>query len=85
MRFDVISLMPAMYEALRGQGVTGRALQRNLCELVLWNPRDFTQDVHRTVDDRPYGGGPGMVMLMEPLRAAIRAAKAAVSEPRKVI
>ncbi len=82
MRFDVISLMPAMYEALRGQGVTGRALQRSLCELVLWNPRDFTHDVHRTVDDRPYGGGPGMVMKIEPLGAALDAAKQAAPESR---
>ncbi len=82
MRFDVISLMPAMYEALRRQGVTGRALQRTLCELVLWNPRDFTHDVHRTVDDRPYGGGPGMVMKIEPLGAALDAAKQAAPESR---
>ena len=82
MRFDVSSLMPAMYEALRRQGVTGRALQRDLCELVLWNPRDFTHDVHRTVDDRPYGGGPGMVMKIEPLGAALVAAKRGAPESR---
>ena len=82
MRFDVISLMPAMFEALRGQGVVGRALQQKLCELVLWNPRDFTHDLHRTVDDRPYGGGPGMVMKIEPLRAAVEAAKRAAPDSR---
>ncbi len=82
MRFDVISLMPDMFDALRGQGVSGRALQRKLCELVLWNPRDFTHDVHRTVDDRPYGGGPGMVMKIEPLRAALAAAKEASAGSR---
>ncbi len=82
MRFDVISLMPAMFDALREQGVAGRAVQRKLCELVLWNPRDFTHDVHRTVDDRPYGGGPGMVMKIEPLRAALDAAKRAAPDSR---
>jgi tRNA (guanine37-N1)-methyltransferase len=56
-------------------GVTGRALERGLVELALWNPRDYTHDRHRTVDDRPYGGGPGMVMKVEPLRDAIRAAR----------
>ena len=62
MRFDVITLMPSMFTALRDQGVVARALGRGLAELRLWNPRDYTTDVHRTVDDRPYGGGPGMVM-----------------------
>lgn len=76
MRFDVISLLPTMFDALR-QGIAGRAIQRGLVELALWNPRDYTQDTHRTVDDRPYGGGPGMVMLYEPLAAAIRAARQA--------
>jgi tRNA (guanine37-N1)-methyltransferase len=63
-----------MFDAAR-LGVTGRALMRGQASLTLWNPRDYTQDVHRTVDDRPYGGGPGMVMLAEPLRAAVRAAR----------
>lgn len=75
MRFDVITLFPEMFEAIR-QGVTGRALARNRAELRLWNPRDYTTDVHRSVDDRPYGGGPGMVMLAEPLLAAIDQARA---------
>jgi tRNA (guanine37-N1)-methyltransferase len=82
-RFDVISLFPEMFDALR-RGVTGRALERGLAEMRLWNPRDFTRDVHRTVDDRPYGGGPGMVMLFEPLAATIRAARAEAPESRVV-
>ena len=76
MRFDVVSLFPGMFEALR-EGIPGRALEQGLAELVLWNPRNYTHDVHRTVDDRPYGGGPGMVMKVEPLQAAIEAARAA--------
>jgi tRNA (guanine37-N1)-methyltransferase len=75
MRFDVITLFPEMFDAIR-LGVTGRAIDKGLAKLVLWNPRDYTEDVHQTVDDRPYGGGPGMVMKVEPLLAAIQAAKA---------
>lgn len=75
MRFDVITLFPEMFDAIR-LGVTGRAIDKGLAELVLWNPRDYTEDLHQTVDDRPYGGGPGMVMKVEPLLAAIQAAKA---------
>ncbi|NKN33620.1 tRNA (guanosine(37)-N1)-methyltransferase TrmD [Marichromatium bheemlicum] len=82
MRFDVITLFPEMFGTFAEQGVTGRALTRGLAELQLWNPRDFTHDVHRTVDDRPYGGGPGMVMKVEPLRAAIAAARAAAPASR---
>ncbi|MDJ0805700.1 MAG: tRNA (guanosine(37)-N1)-methyltransferase TrmD [Gammaproteobacteria bacterium] len=78
MRFHVITLMPAMFDALRNQGVVGRAIERGIAQIRLWNPRDYTQDVHRTVDDRPYGGGPGMLMKYEPLRAAIEEAKAAL-------
>jgi len=77
MRFDVVTLFPDMVQAMSGEGVTGRALQRGLAELKLWNPRDYTHDVHRTVDDRPYGGGPGMVMKIAPLEAAIEKAKEA--------
>jgi tRNA (guanine37-N1)-methyltransferase len=80
MRFDVITLMPAMFQALTGQGVVARALERGLAELKLWNPRDYTQDVHRTVDDRPYGGGPGMVMKYGPLKAAIEEVRAEVPD-----
>ncbi|MBK1724844.1 tRNA (guanosine(37)-N1)-methyltransferase TrmD [Thiocystis violacea] len=77
MRFDVVTLLPDLFRVFSDQGVTGRALTRGLAELRLWNPRDFTSDLHRTVDDRPYGGGPGMVMKFEPLRDAILAAEAA--------
>lgn len=77
MRFDVITLFPALFEILRGLGVTGRALEAGQADLRLWNPRDYARDLHRTVDDRPYGGGPGMLMRYEPLAAAVRQAKAA--------
>lgn len=76
-RFDVVTLFPDLIRVWERQGVTGRALSRGLATLALWNPRDYTQDVHRTVDDRPYGGGPGMVMKVGPLRAAIEAAREA--------
>ena len=75
MQFDVVTLFPEMFAALTQSGITRRAFEQKKCELVLWNPRDFTTDKHRTVDDRPYGGGPGMVMLAKPLQAAIFAAK----------
>ena len=81
MRFDVVTLLPEMFEAAR-LGVTGRAFERGQAQLRLWNPRDYTHDVHRTVDDRPYGGGPGMVMKVEPLRAAILDAKRAAPASR---
>lgn len=76
-RFDVITLFPEMFNAITQYGITSRALQQNIYDLQLWNPRDFTTDNHKTVDDRPYGGGPGMVMLAEPLEKAIQAAKQA--------
>lgn len=76
MRFDVISLFPELFAAVRDHGVTGRAHKQGLWSLRVWNPRDFTHDVHRTVDDRPYGGGPGMVMMAQPLEEAVRAAQA---------
>ena len=76
MQFDVVTLFPEMFAAITECGVTRRALEQARWGLALWNPRDFTQDNHRTVDDRPYGGGPGMVMLAKPLAAAISAAKA---------
>ncbi len=77
MRIDLVTLFPQMVNDLLGYGVTGRALERAVFELGLWNPRDYTQDRHRTVDDRPYGGGPGMLMKVEPLRQAIAAARQA--------
>jgi tRNA (guanine37-N1)-methyltransferase len=75
MQFDVVSLFPEMFAALTQSGVTRRAYEQQRWGLSLWNPRDFTTDNHRTVDDRPYGGGPGMVMLAKPLEAAIGAAR----------
>ena len=77
MRFDVITLFPEQFRILSGEGVVARALGSGIAELHLWNPRDFALGAHRRVDDRPYGGGPGMVMLFEPLAAAIAAARAA--------
>ncbi|PIE43665.1 MAG: tRNA (guanosine(37)-N1)-methyltransferase TrmD [Gammaproteobacteria bacterium] len=72
----VVTLFPEMFQAISDYGVTGRAIRENKLSLDLWNPRQFTDDRHRTVDDRPYGGGPGMIMKVEPLRRAIVAAKA---------
>lgn len=85
MRIDVISLFPEFVDAASGFGVVGRARDRGLLEVVAWNPRDFTHDPHRTVDDRPYGGGPGMVMQIDPLRDALAAARAAAPAPLHVI
>jgi tRNA (guanine37-N1)-methyltransferase len=76
MRFDVVSLFPEMFGAMR-HGVTGRAIERGQVSLHGWNPRDYATDAHRTVDDRPYGGGPGMVMMVEPLRRALEDARQA--------
>ena len=76
MRFDAISLFPEMFDAILDHGITRRALDRDLYRFKAWNPRDFTSDSHRTVDDRPYGGGPGMLMLAEPLDQAINAIQA---------
>ncbi|WP_423838668.1 tRNA (guanosine(37)-N1)-methyltransferase TrmD [Thauera propionica] len=76
-RYDVITLFPEMFAALTGSGITRRAMDRGLYALGFHNPRDFTHDPHRTVDDRPYGGGPGMVMLAEPLMQSIAAARLA--------
>ncbi len=73
MRFDVLTLFPPMFDAITRQGITARALERGLWALRCWNPRDFAVDAYRTVDDRPYGGGPGMVMMAEPLAAALAA------------
>jgi tRNA (guanine37-N1)-methyltransferase len=77
MRFDVVTLFPAMFSAVVEHGITRRAHEQGLWSITTWNPRDFAEDVHRTVDDRPFGGGPGMVMMAEPLARAIAAAKAA--------
>jgi tRNA (guanine37-N1)-methyltransferase len=76
-RFDVVTLFPEMFAAVTHSGISGRALEAGLWSIGLWNPRDFTRDNYRTVDDRPYGGGPGMLMLAEPLEKALDAAKEA--------
>ena len=76
-RFDVVTLFPEMFAALTHSGISGRALETGLWSLGLWNPRDFTKDNYRTIDDRPYGGGPGMVMLAEPLEKALDAVREA--------
>lgn len=73
MRFDVITLFPEMFEALTESGVSRRAIQSELYALKTWNPRQFTSDRHKTVDDRPYGGGPGMVMMYQPLKETLSA------------
>ena len=87
LQIDVVTLFPPMFDAVTGSGVTGRALERKLYELVLWNPRDFAANAYRSIDDRPYGGGPGMVMMPEPLGRALDAAKqrqksSGVAKPR---
>lgn len=73
-RIGVISLFPEMFDAIR-HGITGRAIDKGLIDLAITNPRDFTQDKHKTVDDRPYGGGPGMLMKVQPLKDAILSIK----------
>ena len=78
MKFAVVSLMPEMFNSIQDFGVTSRAFERGLVTLTVVNPREFAEDRHGTVDDRPYGGGPGMVLKAEPMLAAVRAAKAAV-------
>jgi tRNA (guanine37-N1)-methyltransferase len=75
MKIGVITLFPEMFDAVTDYGITSRAFDQKLIDVQCWNPRDFTHDRHQTVDDRPYGGGPGMVMKIEPLRDAIHAAK----------
>jgi len=89
MRIDVVTLFPDLVEHASGYGVTGRARERGLWSLGVWNPRDFATDAYRTVDDRPYGGGPGMVLIPEPLTRALAAARnaqlaAGVAAPRTV-
>jgi len=82
MRFDVISLFPEMFSAVSRYGVTGRALETGLWQLQCHNPRDWTTDKHATVDDRPYGGGPGMLLKVKPLQEAIRFARSFSSQSR---
>lgn len=85
MRIDVVSLFPDFVAHVAGFGVVGRACERGLLEIHGWNPRDYAEGSYRRVDDRPFGGGPGMVMMIDPLRAAIRAARAADPAPAKVV
>lgn len=85
MQFSVISLFPEMVSAVAEYGVVGRAIDNEIVTLQCVNPRDFTTDVHRTVDDRPYGGGPGMVMKFEPMAAAIDKARETMPEGTRVI
>ena len=84
-RFDCITLFPEMFAAVSEHGITRRALEQGAWSLGLWNPRQFAEDNYRTIDDRPYGGGPGMVMMAEPLQRAIVAAKAAADGEATVI
>lgn len=85
MRVDVVTLFPEMLETLLRFGVTGRAVERGLLQVATWNPRDDAHDRHRTVDDRPYGGGPGMVMKVQPLRDTLRRARQAAEPHGKTI
>ena len=85
MRFDVVTLFPEMITTAASYGVTGRAIERKIVSLSVWNPRDYTHDKHRTVDDRPYGGGPGMVMKYQPLHDAVKSAKRAGNDTAKVV
>jgi len=83
-QFDVITLFPAMFSSVLEHGVVSRAATDALFEFRAWNPRDFTQDKHQTVDDRPYGGGPGMVMMYEPICAALKKARQAQPEAKVI-
>ena len=85
LRVEVISLFPEMFSAISDYGITSRAVKQGLLQLTCWNPRDYTTDRHHTVDDRPFGGGPGMVMKIKPLEDALVQAKAAAGEKAKVI
>lgn len=89
LQFDVVTLFPKMFDAVTELGITGRAKERGVYRFLPWNPRDFAVNTHRTVDDRPYGGGPGMVMMAEPLEKAVSAARqrqmsAGVRRPRVI-
>lgn len=89
LQFDVITLFPQMFDAVTAAGVIGRAREKGFYQLVAWNPRDFAHNAYRTVDDRPYGGGPGMVMMPEPLGKALAAARqrqtsTGVKQPRVI-
>ena len=85
MKIALITLFPEMFTAITDYGICGRAVKQGLLEVTSYNPRDYTEDRHETVDDRPYGGGPGMVMMIEPLRRAISAARASTNNEAKVV
>lgn len=85
MRFDVISLFPEYVQQCVQVGVVGRAFERKLAELHTWNPRDFTHDNYRRIDERPFGGGPGMLMMVDPLLACLESVKSADNKPARVI
>ena len=85
MRFDVVTLFPELVCSAANHGVTGKAIDRGIVGLSLWNPRDYTHDIHKTVDDRPYGGGPGMVMKYQPLHEAVTRAKQVSQGTAKVV
>ncbi|WP_120993577.1 tRNA (guanosine(37)-N1)-methyltransferase TrmD [Stutzerimonas urumqiensis] len=85
LRVEVITLFPEMFAAISDCGITSRAVRQGLLKLTCWNPRTFTEDRHQTVDDRPFGGGPGMVMKIAPLEAALGQAKRAAGDEAKVI
>lgn len=85
MRLDVITLFPDVIRQTLAVGVVGRACARGLLTVESWNPRDYAHDAYRRVDDRPFGGGPGMVMLIDPLRACVDAARAAAPEPAPLV
>jgi len=85
MQFDVVTLFAPMFDAITQHGISRRAVERGLFALHCWNPRDFASDNYRTVDDRPYGGGPGMVMKIKPLEDALVQAREAAGEAAKVI
>ena len=87
--FDAVTLFPEMFDAVTRSGITRRAFENRVYELVLWNPRDFSTNAYRSVDDRPYGGGPGMVMMSEPLETSLKAARqrqrsCAVRDPKVI-
>lgn len=85
MRINIVTLFPQMFQVLSDYGITGRAVNRGILDMTTWNPRDYASDRHQTVDDRPYGGGPGMVMMVQPLRDAIREARAMADGKTRVI
>ena len=85
MQIDIVTLFPEMFRVLSDYGVTSRAIKKGIVDLGFWNPRDYAGDSYQTVDDRPYGGGPGMVLMVEPLREAIRRARHAGEGPTRVI